>query len=86
MPTKAEKKLAQMRQRQRNWARRDVVKVLRWEGFVEETDRGRGSHVFYFHPDFPQLDLTLPSDDPVRIYIIKRLLELTDELRKLREP
>ena len=84
MPGKAEKKLAQMRLHKRNWARRDVVRVLRWEGFVEQKDRGRGSHVLYYHPDFPQLDVYLPENDPVRIYVINLLLSRTDELRKLR--
>ncbi len=84
MPAKATRILAQMRQRQRNWARRDIVRVLRWKGFVEELHRGRGSHVYYYHPDYPQLDFVLPSDDPVRIYIVKRLLEIVDELSTLR--
>ena len=34
--------------------------------------------------DYPQLDFVLPSDDPVRIYIVKRLLEIVDELSTLR--
>lgn len=84
MPAKAKKQLARMRHNQRNWALRDVKRVLRWKGFIEETERGRGSHVIFYHPDFPELDLTLPSKEPVGIYIVKRLLELTDELCKLR--
>lgn len=82
MPTKAEKKLAQMRQHPRNWARRDVVRVLRWEGFIEDTERGRGSHVMFFHREYQDLDLFLPSDDPVAIYVIKQLLALVAELRE----
>lgn len=82
MPSKAEKKLAQMRQHPRNWARRDVVRVLRWKGFVEDKERGRGSHVMFFHKDFHDLDFVLPSDDPVAIYVVKRLLTLTEELRE----
>lgn len=85
MPAKAEKKLAQFRQSPRNRARRDVVRVLRWKGFVEETERGRGSHVIFYHPDFPDLDLTLPSNDPVAIYIVKQLLVLIDKLCELRK-
>ncbi len=75
--------LAQMRQRQRNWSRRDVVMVLRWAGFVEETERGRGSHVFFIHAKYRRLNLVLPSADPVRIYIVNRLLDIMDELREL---
>ena len=75
--------LAQMRQRQRNWSRRDVVRVLRWAGFVEETERGRGSHVFFKHSEFRHLNLIIPSADPVRIYIVNRLLDIMDELHEL---
>lgn len=75
--------LAQMRQRQRNWSRRDVVRVLRWAGFVEESERGRGSHVFFIHSEFRRLNLIVPSTDPVRVYIVKRLLTLMDELHEL---
>ncbi len=82
MPTKAERKLAQMRQHPRNWARRDVVRVLRQKGFIEDTERGRGSHVMFYHKEFEDLDLFLPSDDPVAIYIVKQLLALTEELRE----
>ncbi|MCE2470461.1 MAG: type II toxin-antitoxin system HicA family toxin [Anaerolineae bacterium] len=60
------------------------MRVLRWAGYVEETERGRGSHVIYYHPDFPHLDLVLPSSDPVRIYIVKRLLQVVDELNEQR--
>ena len=82
MPTKAERKLAQMRRHPRNWARRDVVRVLRQKGFIENTERGRGSHVLFFHKEFDDLDLILPADDPVAIYIVKQLLALAEELRQ----
>ena len=82
MPSKAEKKLAQMRQHPRNWARRDVVRVLRWKGFVEDKERGRGSHVMFYHEKYQDLDLFLPSDDPVAIYVVKQLLALAEQLRE----
>ncbi|MDE2820013.1 MAG: type II toxin-antitoxin system HicA family toxin [Chloroflexota bacterium] len=82
MPGKADKKLEQMRQHPRNWARRDVVRVLRRKGFIEDKERGRGSHVMFYHKEFEDLDLFLPSDDPVAIYVVKQLLALAEELRK----
>ena len=71
-----------MRQRQRNWSRRDVVRVLLWAGFLEETERGRGSHVFFIHSEFRHLNLVIPAADPVRVYVVKRLLTV-DELNEL---
>lgn len=82
MPRKADKKLDQMRRHPRNWARRDVVRVLRQKGFIENTERGRGSHVLFYHKEFDDLDLILPADDPVAIYIVKQLLALAEELRE----
>lgn len=82
MPAKADKKLEQMRQHPRNWARRDVVRVLRRKGFIEDKERGRGSHVMFYHKEFQDLDLFLPSDDPVAIYVVKQLLALADALRE----
>lgn len=82
MPRKADKQLDQMRQHPRNWARRDVVRVLRRKGFIEDKERGRGSHVMFYHKEFQDLDLFLPSDDPVAIYIVKQLLALAEELRE----
>lgn len=82
MPKKADRKLQQMRQNPRNWARREVVRVLRWKGFIEDKERGRGSHVMFYHEEFQELDLFLPSDDPVAIYVVKQLLELAEELRE----
>ena len=83
MPPRAERVLAQMRQRKRNWPRRDVVRVLRWAGFIEDTERGRGSHVFFIHSEYRHLNLVVPSTDPVRIYIVNRLLAIMDELGEL---
>lgn len=82
MPRKADKKLAQMRQHPRNWARHDVVRVLRQIGFIEDKERGRGSHVMFYHKVHQDLDLFLPSADPVAIYIVKQLLALAEELRE----
>ena len=59
------------------------MSVLRWAGFVEETERGRGSHVFIIHSEYRHLNLIVPSADPVRLYIVNRLLTIMDELNEL---
>ena len=58
------------------------MRVLRQKGFIENSERGRGSHVLFYHKDYDDLDLILPADDPVAIYIVKQLLALTEELRE----
>ena len=89
MPSKAQLRkgkalVAKMRKRRRNNPRRDVLRAYKFLGFVEDPERGRGSHVMLFHPDHPEVDATVVGRDPSPIYVVDQLLENVDEICKAR--
>lgn len=89
MPSKAQLRkgkalVAKMRKHKRNNPRRDVLRAYKFLGFIEDPERGRGSHVMLFHPDYPEVDATVVDRDPSPMYVVEQLLENVDEIWKAR--
>lgn len=57
---------------------RDVIKILHAHGWIEIQGRGKGSHRFYVHPDFPK-PVVLPGhlSDSLRPKTLKNLESVT---------
>ncbi|MDQ2891705.1 MAG: type II toxin-antitoxin system HicA family toxin [Pseudomonadota bacterium] len=55
----------------------EFERLLRATGFV--LVRIKGSHRHYVHPDVPQVFTILPDGKAVKVYLVRRFLEIVDE-------
>lgn len=83
MATRADKILRKMRRKKSNHPARDVWTVYKEYGFIEERDRGKGSHRLVRHKEHKHLFATLPNDGTAAIYVVKQLLKNISDLERL---
>lgn len=76
--TKRQKRLAKIRNNQKNVSKNELDQVLRDFGFVKR--EGKGSHTVYQHPDAETLIVVAAHAQHVPAYIVKQVLTAIDRV------
>ena len=85
MSKKAAELVEQMRQTQAQWKRRDLVTVLNGFGFNIKKGSGRSPHDKVWHPEFPQLIMSLPRHRKLGVAYVNQVVVIVDALKILRQ-
>lgn len=64
--------------------KRQLKQDLRRAGFIENKDRGRGSHTTWYHPQFPDIRVLIAGHDgdDARYYDERNVLGAITELKR----
>ncbi|MFQ5798868.1 MAG: type II toxin-antitoxin system HicA family toxin [Bacteroidota bacterium] len=77
MTSRAEKLLNGMRRSRSGWGQKDFERLL--EGYDFEK-KGHGKHQKYYHPEFPDLWISIPRHHKLKEWVAEDAVKLIDEL------
>ena len=75
----AEKLLEDMRNSASGWGQKDFERLLSGFGFKWREGRDR----VYFHPEYPQLRISVPRHNSLRDWVARDAVRLIDKLKGL---
>ncbi len=77
--SKKDKKLERMKNNPRDW-KIDDLKTIAHEFEFEVRNSRTGSHVIFYHPNYPD-NLTVPAKKPIKPIYVKQLIAFIERLK-----
>lgn len=71
--------LARARRAPNGWTYRDLVRLLLGAGFVATE---QSNHTVFRHPDYPDLQISVPRHRDIKAYLVRDALAIIDEAQK----
>ena len=72
------KRIQAIRQNPKNVSSRKLISVLKSFGF--EKKGGKGSHQTFTHPELPNVILTIPNQNPLKVVYVQKVLQAIQPL------
>lgn len=74
---KAQNLYLSMRESKSGWGQQDFQRLLEGYGLI---NKGGKKHAKYYHPEFPQLWISVPRHNSLKKWVAKDAIKLIDEL------